>query len=170
MLSQACLIFICFFADWALVWHFLTLMLLHVLAQVTSRAEFFVAHLTFVGLVSWVNTSVTDQIAHLGKSSSAFLTFVRLTLFMNSLVFLKRGELSEGLFALVTLVGPFTSMSSCMLLHRLLASKYSITTGVHANKLLLFLCLARAIILLCRWCSDCSALSTFWLIHTIDIL
>ena len=165
MLSQACLVLICLFADWALVRHFLTLMLLHVLAQVTSRAKLLVAYFTLIGFVTGVDASVADQITHLREGSTAFLAFVRLTLFMYSHVFLQWGELSERLIALVTLVGPFTCVSSCMLLHRLLTCEHSITIGVHAHELLLFLCLARAIILLCCRCSVCSTLSNFWNIH-----
>ena len=68
--------------------HFLTLMLLHVLAQVTSRAKLLVADLTFVGFVSGVDASVANQIANLGKSTPAFFALVRFTFFMNTLVFL----------------------------------------------------------------------------------
>ena len=69
--------------------HFLTLMLLHVLAQVTSRAKLFVAYFTLIGFVTGVDASVADQITHLGEGSTTLLAFVRLALFMNSLVFLQ---------------------------------------------------------------------------------
>ena len=88
VLAQASRILVSLVAYGAAEGHLCVLVLLHVLAEVGARDEFFAANLALVGLLARMNALVSIKVTYLREGFAADLAKVGLSLLVNSPVVL----------------------------------------------------------------------------------
>ena len=111
--------------DWVYI------VLLHVLAEVAARYELFATHITGVGFLSTVDSSVSDEVTHLWECTMTYFTLIRLGFHVNApLMLLEWRVLDKAFTTIRTNIRFLSCVCTFMLLQCLLAVK-SLVTARH---------------------------------------
>ena len=124
MFAQTCLVLVRLAAILAFERLLVTLMLLHVLAQVWTRNETLLTYLALIRFLPRMDSFVSDEVTHLWESPATHFTRVGLNLLMDApLVLLQRRKLGKCWVTDRTLKRPFSCVRPLMLLQCLLATE-----------------------------------------------